>query len=62
VAAGTALQTYIPNFGQVQQQKLNQCCYITVEPETRASENGICLTQQRLYDKKIKVIKIVMFL
>jgi hypothetical protein len=24
----------------------NWCCYITVKHETRASENGICLTQQ----------------
>ncbi len=39
-----------------------RCCYITVDPETQASENGICwnllpyndLVSQKLYDNKWK--------
>jgi hypothetical protein len=41
-------------------KKLNQCCYITVDPETSASENGVPdndLVSQRLCDKKMKVFK-----
>jgi hypothetical protein len=61
VAADTALQTSMAKVSQVQ-QKLNQCCNITVDPETSASENGAPyndLVSRRFYDKNVKVIKIV---
>jgi hypothetical protein len=65
VAAGTALQTYNAKVGPVQQQKLNQCCYMTVDPKTSASENSVPyndLVSQRLYDKRMRNNQNVMFL
>jgi hypothetical protein len=45
-----------------------RCCYITVDPETWASENGICLAQQKhlffsqsLYEKRWKQSKFPFF-